>query len=340
MSNPILSVSTVGFPWQTSDPFLFCVHHLDHYPEGNEQMGPDPELLKGRPIGNDFQKKDGWRMYHGDVVPGFPQHPHRGFETITLARQGFIDHSDSLGATARFGQGDVQWMTAGKGIVHSEAFPLVHRDKPNTTELFQLWLNLPREHKLVDPHFAMFWSEDIPRKTFTDDKGNDVTLTIVAGAFDGLTPPTPPPKSWANNPDHHVGVWTIELSPNATWTIPATAEGVNRSIYLFDGQGLDVAGHAVANERRVQLNPTSEVTLKNGAPPAQVLLLQGKPIDEPVAQQGPFVMNAPGEIRQAMLDYQRTQFGGWPWEAPAPVHPREKGRFAIHIDGEENRPPA
>ena len=90
-------------------------------------MGPAASLA-GRDIGMDFEGKDGWRMYHGDVVPGFPRHPHRGFETVTLVRRGFIDHSDSLGATARFGRGDVQWMTAGRGIVHAEMFPLRERE--------------------------------------------------------------------------------------------------------------------------------------------------------------------------------------------------------------------
>ena len=111
----------------------------------------------------DFAGVDGWRMYHGHVVPGFPQHPHRGFETVTFVRRGFIDHSDSLGATARFGRGDVQWLTAGEGIVHCEMFPLLDRDGPNPCELFQIWLNLPAADKMVDPYFTMLWDEDIPR---------------------------------------------------------------------------------------------------------------------------------------------------------------------------------
>src|SRR5690606_10089639 len=162
-------------PWPTFDPFLFCVHHDDAYPAGDEQLGPRASLA-GRKIGMDFEGKDGWRMYHGDVVPGFPRHPHRGFETVTLARRGYIDHADSLGATARFGKGDVQWMTAGAGIVHSEMFPLVERERPNPTELFQIWLNLPRADKLVPPHFSMLWSHTIPRHQHHDHAGRPTEI--------------------------------------------------------------------------------------------------------------------------------------------------------------------
>ena len=160
--NPIMTVKQLGLPWETSDPFLFCMYHNDTYPKGNEQMGPAASLA-GRDIGQDFEGKDGWRMYHGSVVPGFPQHPHRGFETVTIMRHGYVDHSDSLGATARFGPGDVQWLTAGKGIVHSEMFPLLNREKPNPLELFQIWLNLPSSAKFVEPHFGMLWDHQIPR---------------------------------------------------------------------------------------------------------------------------------------------------------------------------------
>lgn len=126
----ILEQVRLGFPWPAVDPFLFCVHHDDAYPAGNEKLGPAASLA-GRNLGQDFEQKDGWRMYHGLTVPGFPQHPHRGFETVTIARRGLIDHSDSLGAAARFGRGDVQWLTAGKGIVHCEMFPLLDRSGPN-----------------------------------------------------------------------------------------------------------------------------------------------------------------------------------------------------------------
>ena len=114
MTTSVRQTVPLGFQWPTADPFLFCVHHLDRYPAANDQQGPAASLV-GRPLGQDFEGIDGWRMYHGQVVPGFPAHPHRGFETITYVRQGLVDHSDSLGAAARYGRGDVQWMTAGNG---------------------------------------------------------------------------------------------------------------------------------------------------------------------------------------------------------------------------------
>jgi len=161
MAGALHQTFPLGTQWPTIDPFLFCAHHRDAYPMGTEQLGPDAPL-DGRAIGQDFAGTDGWNMYHGSTVPGFPQHPHRGFETVTYVRTGFCDHSDSLGATARFGRGDTQWMTAGKGIVHCEMFPLLSPDEPNPLELFQIWLNLPAADKMVDPYFTMLWSHDTP----------------------------------------------------------------------------------------------------------------------------------------------------------------------------------
>jgi redox-sensitive bicupin YhaK (pirin superfamily) len=328
MSDPILGAFELHFTWPAFDPFLFCVHHLDRYPAGNEALGPAASL-SGRNIGMDFEGKDGWRMYHGDVVPGFPRHPHRGFETITLARTGFIDHSDSLGATARFGQGDAQWMTAGRGIVHCEMFPLVRPDAPNPVELFQIWMNLPARNKMVQPHFSMLWNETIPRLELD---GGAVRIAVVAGPLLGAEPPAPPPKSWASEPEAHVAIWTLALAPGARLTLPAAAAGLNRTLYFFVGQELEVAG-LTAPRCGMRLRSDVEIPLVNGDAPAELLLLQGRPIGEPVAQQGPFVMNHQQELQQAMIDYRRTQFGGWPWKSDDPVHPREAGRFAVHADG-------
>ncbi len=331
----VRAIHPLGFPWKTFDPFLFCVHHADAYPRGNEAMGPDASLA-GRRLGMDFELKDGWRMYHGDVVPGFPRHPHRGFETITVARSGFIDHADSLGATARFGRGDTQWMTAGAGIVHSEMFPLRNRDQDNPAELFQIWLNLPAEDKFVEPHFKMLWTEETPRPVHRDAQGRETTVEVFAGSvsIDGETfaAASPPPHSWAARPDAHVAVWTIRMQPGAEWTLPAGPSNVNRTLYFFRG-ALEIEGASIPLERAVQIEPNVPAKLRAGDVETEVLMLQGRPIGEPVAHHGPFVMNTHAELQDAMRDYQRTQFGGWPWPANAPVHPRDKGRFAIHADG-------
>ncbi|MFZ9889126.1 MAG: pirin family protein, partial [Myxococcota bacterium] len=288
--DPILRVLPLGFPWPTIDPFLFCVHHDDAYPRGNEHLGPATSLA-GRQIGMDFEGKDGWRMYHGDVVPGFPQHPHRGFETITLARRGLIDHSDSLGAAARFGQGDVQWMTAGRGIVHAEMFPLLRRDADNPVELFQIWLNLPREDKLVEPHFSMMWAHTIPEATFLDGAGRRTDVTIIAGSLDGHVPPAPPPHSWASHAEADVAIWAIRMEAGASWRMPPARAGTKRMLALFAGAEVRIADHTLRMTHGAELRGDTEVALQASSDgPVELLLLQGRPIGEPVAQYGPFVM--------------------------------------------------
>jgi hypothetical protein len=334
----VLQVVPLDFQWPTVDPFLFCVHHDDDYPAGNDKMGPAASLA-GRKLGMDFERKDGWRMYHGDVVPGFPQHPHRGFETVTLARRGFIDHSDSLGAAARFGRGDVQWMTAGKGVVHSEMFPLLSRDGPNPAELFQIWLNLPRKNKLVPPHFTMLWSQAIPSQRLVDEHGRATTVTVIAGRTpDGRTPPPPPPHSYASDPTSDLAIWTLRLAAGARFTLPATAATTLRAFYFFAGRTLRLANAELAVDHAAFVRGDADIVLENGDVEAEVLLLQGRPIGEPVAQHGPFVMNTAAEIRQAFFDYERTKFGGWPWPGDDPVHPRDAGRFARFVDGHVERP--
>ncbi len=192
--NVVIGVKPLGFPWETQDPFLFCVYHSDDYPVGNEDFGPDT-TLEGRNIGNDFVLKDGWRMYHGATVPGFPVHPHRGFETVTVVRKGVVDHSDSLGGAGRYGHGDVQWMTAGKGVQHAEMFPLLNREKKNPLELFQIWLNLPGADKFVEPHYAMLWREHIPVIEQSDKDGLKTTIEVVAGSVGSVKAPDPAPAS-------------------------------------------------------------------------------------------------------------------------------------------------
>ena len=337
MPSTVASVEKLGFPWQAYDPFLFCVHHVDAYPAGNAQLGPAASLA-GRELGSDFSRKDGWSMYHGITVPGFPPHPHRGFETVTVMRQGHIDHADSLGATARFGRGDVQWLTAGRGIVHSEMFPLLERERPNPVELFQIWLNLPARSKMVEPHFSMLWDREIPRIAQRDDAGRLTEVVAVAGRLGDALPPPPPPDSWASDPASDLAIWTITMAPGATWTLPPAHAGSNRTLYLFGGSGLRIGGEALARGHAVRLVPELPAMIENASQASDILLLQGRPIGEPVIQHGPFVMNTREEIVQAMTDYQRTRFGGWPFDQEAPVHPRDAARFARHADGRLDEP--
>jgi redox-sensitive bicupin YhaK (pirin superfamily) len=327
----ILAVVPLGLQWPTLDPFLFCAHHDDAYPAGNDRLGPAASL-EGRDIGMDFAGVDGWRMYHGATVPGFPQHPHRGFETVTIVRRGLIDHSDSLGATARFGKGDVQWLTAGSGISHCEMFPLVDAAGPNPAELFQIWLNLPGRDKLVAPHFTMLWDRTIPR---IETPG--ALVRVVAGALAGQAPPSPPPSSWASHAEADVAIWTLHLQPGAAWTVPAARAGTHRILYLFRGAAT-IAGRRIAASHGVQVRPDAAIAIAaETETETEILVLQGRPIGEPVAQHGPFVMNTRQEIEQAFRDYQRTRFGGWPWPSDDPVHPRDEGRFARHADGRIER---
>jgi redox-sensitive bicupin YhaK (pirin superfamily) len=330
MQDTIIAKAPLGAPpWPTPDPFLFCVHHDDAYPRGNGAFGPAASLA-GRELGMDFAGKDGWRMYHGRTVPGFPQHPHRGFETVTITRRGLIDHSDSLGAAARFGKGDVQWLTAGRGINHSEMFPLLNTDGDNPAELFQIWLNLPRAGKMVAPYFTMLWSERIPRIV-----RDGAEIVVVAGRYGDATPLAPPPDSWASRPEADVAIWTVRIAAGGRAELPPARPGSNRVLYAFGGR-VKIAGELV--ERSVVQVRADAAIVIQAISDAELLVLQGRPIGEPVVQHGPFVMNSRQEIAQAFDDYRRTQFGGWPWAADDPVH-GTRGRFARHPDGRDEAPP-
>lgn len=332
--NPVIKIKPLGFQWESADPFLFCVHHEDSFPKGNDVMGPTGSL-SGRSLGDDFIIKDGYRMYHGKTVPGFPGHPHRGFETITVVRQGIVDHADSMGAAGRYGNGDVQWMTAGKGVQHSEMFPLISKEKENPMELFQIWLNLPAKNKMVEPHFKMMWRESIPVYSYNDVAGKKTRIEVIAGRIETTSAPAPPPDSWAADVKNEVAIWNIKMEAGAIWQLPKASAGINRTLYFYEGDLLMVGETAVSSYNAIELIPDSDVELKAGKTNVSILVLQGKPIDEPVISYGPFVMNTKEEIKQAFEDYHATQFGGWPWPKYDQVHSRDKSRFAKHADGTE-----
>ena len=331
----IKKIKPLGFPWETQDPFLFCAYHRDEYPMGNSEMGVNSEELIGRNIGQDFVIKNGWRMYHGSNIPGFPYHPHRGFETITINKEGVVDHSDSLGAAGRFKAGDVQWMTAGKGIQHSEMFPLINEDKGNPLEIFQIWLNLPKVSKMVEPHFKMLWNEDVPVINYKDESNKITSIEVIAGKINTITALTPNPDSWAANLNNSVGVYTVKMDAGANWILPKTNSDANRSVFFYKGDTIKLEDKSIPANHVLELEASENIVIQNGNEAAYFLILEGKPIGEPVVQHGPFVMNTQEEIREAMSDYGKTQFGGWPWSEKEVIHSRDKGRFALHSNGKE-----
>jgi redox-sensitive bicupin YhaK (pirin superfamily) len=236
-------------------------------------------------------------MYHGDTVPGFPGHPHRGFETVTLVRKGLIDHSDSLGAAARFGGGDVQWVTAGKGIVHSEMFPLLNATEPNPLELFQIWLNLPAKSKMVEPHFTMLWNERIPRlvqhRRGRPHHHGDRGGRCAAGR---RAPLAPPPESWASQPRPTWPSGRCTWSPAHAGRCPPPPARARAACCISLGATACGGPAGRGTARRAGAGGRAGLGTDNtGTTPVECLLLQGQPIGEPVAQYGPFVMNTQAE---------------------------------------------
>ena len=329
----IINIEKLGFPWKTEDPFLFCAYHKDDYPKGNDRFGPETSL-SGRNIGQDFVVKDGWRMYHGTSVPGFPSHPHRGFETLTVVKEGLVDHADSYGGAGRYGAGDMQWLTSGKGIQHSEMFPLLNKDQKNPLELFQIWLNLAKKDKFAEPHYKMYWNDDIPHIHLKDQDNRSVLIDVVTGSLSGKDGLPPPPDSWASYKENQVMVLTIKMTPGSQWILPKIADSdVNRTLYFYKGDKISLDDEEILVSHSIKTNPGSDITIEAGSEECYVLLLQGKPINEPVSQYGPFVMNSQNEIQKAFEDYEKTEFGGWPWEHRDQTHGSENKRFALFPDG-------
>jgi redox-sensitive bicupin YhaK (pirin superfamily) len=163
----------------------------------------------------------------------------------------------------------------------------------------------------------------------------------VAGEIEGLKAPAPPPDSWAANTEAEVAIWLISLAPGAKWTLPPARSGRTvRTLYFFSGSKVELAGRELAQHAAIDLKADQPVPLSAVEGRGELLLMQGRPIGEPVAQYGPFVMNTRAELETAFRDYQRTQFGGWPFSADDPVHARDRGRFARHADGRVEDVPA
>lgn len=228
----------------------------------------------------------------GDYIGGFPDHPHRGFETITYMLQGRMRHRDSAGNEGLLVPGSVQWMTAGRGVIHSE----MPEQQEGAMEGFQLWLNLPGRDKMQEPWYRDIGSSDIP-----EWRGDGVTARVIAGATHGTEGAVQRQATAALYLDLH-------LQPGARFTQPLPADH-NAFVVVYRGE-LDVAGTRVRSRRMAVLanTPGSDgVLLQAGADVgvdgARAILVAGQPLKEPIAQYGPFVMNTQQEIFQAVEDF-------------------------------------
>ena len=188
----------------------------------------------------------------------------------------------------------------------------------------------------------MFWANDIPNRATKDVNGLETFVSVIAGQLGNadkhIKALAPPPDSWAAQPQADVAIWTLRMDPGARFTLPAAKPGTRRNLYFFKGQSVTVGGQSVGSNSAIELQGDVAVELINGGEESEFLLLQGKPIAEPVAQYGPFVMNTQAEIRQTIADYQQTQFGGWPFANSAPTHGRDPARLATHPGGRVDAP--
>jgi hypothetical protein len=227
---------------------------------------------------------------------GAPDHPHRGFETVTYILEGAVEHGDSQGNRGRIGAGDVQWMTAGSGVVHSEMPSEEIRRNGGRLHGFQLWVNLPRADKMMKPRYQELRASEIPTATSADGK---VSVTVLAGESLGThaTIDTRTPIAYLH----------VRLAAGARFTQSMPA---SYNAFAFVIRGEAAFGDRFANENDLVLferdGDEIAITSEHGA---ELLLIGGEPLNEPVARYGPFVMNTPGEIRQAMIDYQSGRFG-------------------------------
>ncbi len=228
---------------------------------------------------------------------GVGQHPHRGFETVTIAYQGEVEHRDSTGAGGVIGAGDVQWMTAGGGIIHEEFHSHKFTEAGGTFEMVQLWVNLPAKDKMTPAHYQGIVNEDIPAVPLADDAGQ---VRVIAGAFEGFRGPA---ETYSP-----IDVWDVHLNAGKAQTFRVN-DGHTLAVVVRKGT-VQVNGEHIARDAHlVVLEQAGTDAVVEANTDADFLILSGAPLDEPIAGYGPFVMNTQTEIRQAMVDFNSGKFG-------------------------------
>jgi redox-sensitive bicupin YhaK (pirin superfamily) len=231
---------------------------------------------------------------------GVGQHPHRGFETVTIVYKGGVAHRDSTGQGGEIGPGDVQWMTAGAGILHEEYHADAYARSGGEFEMVQLWVNLPARDKATPPGYQAIVSADIPLVTLPDDAG---TLRVIAGEYDGHAGPA--------HTFSPMQVWDMQLQPGKSVELPLT-DGWHAMLIVMHGTVRVNGGEIAGEAQRVQLDSRGSSVRIGAETDATLLLLSGEPINEPIVGYGPFVMNSQAEIAQAIRDFNSGQFGQIP----------------------------
>jgi redox-sensitive bicupin YhaK (pirin superfamily) len=228
---------------------------------------------------------------------GVDEHPHRGFETITIAYQGSVDHRDSAGNAGTIHPGDVQWMTAGSGVVHEEKHGRAFTETGGTFEMVQLWLNLPRAHKMSPPGYQGILNEQIPIAAF----GSGAHARVIAGELNGVTGPA---RSFTP-----VNLFDVRLQRDSS-AVAHVPDGHAAGVVLLRGDVMLNGSTVLQGEAQMALmSREGEMIEMQARGESVVLMLSGEPIDEPVASYGPFVMNTQDEIRQAVEDYRAGRMG-------------------------------
>ena len=269
----------------------FPVHGMFDYGQGADQRSPF--LLMDYAAPTSFTPNSGHRR-------GVGAHPHRGFETVTIVYDGEVEHRDSTGAGGVIGAGDVQWMTAGGGIIHEEFHSDAYSRRGGPFEMVQLWVNLPARDKMTPARYQSITADTIPSVPLAGGAGQ---ARIIAGSLEG--------HNGAAQTHTPMNVWDVRLSAGAEAALPQPAGWT--TLLLVQAGSVRVNGHAVSEGRLVTLTREgSGLTLEALEGDARVLLLAGEPIDEPVVGHGPFVMNSRDEIRQAIADFNSGRFGNMP----------------------------
>ncbi len=231
---------------------------------------------------------------------GVGQHPHRGFETVTIVYQGEVEHRDSKGGGGKIGPGDVQWMTAGGGLLHEEFHSAEFTRSGGTFEVVQLWVNLPAQHKMVDPAYQAIVQADIPAVELDGDTG---TVRVIAGDYRGTSGP-----AHTYTP---MNVWDLRLAAGKRIELPAPV-GWTTAVVVLRGTVQVSDSDIVRDAQFALLDPEGTTFSLEANNDASILVLSGEPIDEPIAGHGPFVMNTREEIHQAIRDFSSGQFGRMP----------------------------